>query len=189
MRFWDNAAPVIKVTIDNAVLHIQTNVAPSIHGAALRLIEHVDKQMAPAVKGSIDGSLARLHETFGGNFEKVPKVALQTAEEVVAWFAANPGKTAIIITSGVILFAPGLVTGPALVALGFGAEGVGAGKILNPINSCAKRAANKVHRKSSSGFSGRHRKYSVWELLRNPSERWIWRTRLCYRQWSRSEHH
>ncbi|QDS67890.1 hypothetical protein FKW77_008161 [Venturia effusa] len=91
--------------------------------------KYVFKQIAPAVSSSIDITLTQIRQKSGKNFEKVPQVALQTVEDVGRWLAVNPGKTAIIVTSGVVLLAPGLVSAPALGALGFGPKGVGAGSI------------------------------------------------------------
>jgi hypothetical protein len=127
-HFNNNVAPVIKVTIDNTVFHIQTNIAPAVHGAAIRLGEHMNNDIALTVKGGFDVALAPLRAKYGNTFETLQQITLQTAEEAQAWVAANPRKTAIIITSTSVLLAAGLVASPVLSALGFGAEGAAAGR-------------------------------------------------------------
>jgi len=48
-------------------------------------------------------------------------------QEVIKYIKENPGQTMFYVVNGVAFFSPGIVYGPLLKLLGFGARGVGAG--------------------------------------------------------------
>ena len=98
--------------------------------AATRPLSLVSTTRTTVSKANIGGVLAvtaKKSQEFA--LETLPRLTVQGA----AWVAANPGTTAAYGTAGVgLLFitAPGLAAAPALGAIGFGADGIVAGRLL-----------------------------------------------------------
>ena len=59
--------------------------------------------------------------------ENIFRIAVSSVPEIVQWVAEHPGQTTFFIISGVVFFAPFLITVPVLRSLGFTASGVAAG--------------------------------------------------------------
>ncbi|QDS67891.1 hypothetical protein FKW77_008165 [Venturia effusa] len=132
--FHHHVAPAV----EGVITHVGNDIAPAI---AFNVAHQVHYHIIPAVahiggvihnigsvlKEAIDTAIAHFREMLGENFEKAPRVLLQSVEEAGNWVKANPGKTALLVVCVLGIVAPVIIVGPALACLGFGAGGVAAG--------------------------------------------------------------
>jgi hypothetical protein len=94
-----NLGPVIRTTY-NIVYQVETNIVPAFQSIVARAGAFF-RNIVPTIKESFKAAVARLRETFGEKFEKAPRVLLESTKEAVRWVKANPGKTVLLLISGV----------------------------------------------------------------------------------------
>lgn len=153
-----NLGPINHTTY-SIVYQVKTNIVTAFQSVVARARAFFPN-IVSTIKESFKAAVARFRETFGEKFEKAPRVLLESTKEAVSWAKANPGKTVLLLISGVGIIVPSLVVGPALAALGFGATGVAAGR-SNFFLLCM-RHANLYDRICGSGHSRGHRGRSGW---------------------------
>ena len=106
-------------------------------------------------------------------------------DDAKVWAVAHPIQTAFIVINILILFAPGLITGPLLSITGFGAEGITAGELINWLQEHVKLTVDR--------FPSCNLAFKCWpdccrKHICGSAERWCrWRWALhcqwCYSRW------
>lgn len=110
--------PGALISMFNWAHYFESKIGSAVQSVAARITDIKD-----AIKSAVD----RVRDILGHNFENVPQIIKQSAQEAVAWVKENPKTTALIIVCAIGVVAPVVFVAPGLAVAGFEAEGVAAG--------------------------------------------------------------